>query len=118
MGLTHIVMVSMPHASAEEAHKLHDDFVALQQTSLKNGKPYIVSIRGGRQISIENETTWTHVRGVVYSANRQAFVVEFASASDRDFYVKECPVHQAFATSVGERKVTEVVVIDFIPGET
>lgn len=43
------------------------------------------------------------------------FVVEFASAADRDYYVSEDPVHQAFVSIVGI-VVEKVIIIDFSDG--
>lgn len=44
-----------------------------------------------------------------------AFVVEFASEEDRDYYVKEDLAHRAFAQSLGG-VVGNIVVTDFTTG--
>ena len=44
-----------------------------------------------------------------------AFVVEFASVADRDFYVQKDSVHQEFVHSLGGI-VEKVQVIDYTPG--
>lgn len=44
-----------------------------------------------------------------------AFVVEFASAEDRDYYVLKDPVHQAFVRSL-DGIVEKAQVIDFTDG--
>lgn len=43
------------------------------------------------------------------------FVVEFASAEDRDYYVMTDPAHQAFVTSIGDL-VEKAIVVDFSDG--
>jgi hypothetical protein len=44
-----------------------------------------------------------------------AFVVEFESAADRDYYVNEDPVHQEFVRKVG-KVLEKAQVIDFTDG--
>ena len=44
-----------------------------------------------------------------------AFVVEFESAADRDYYCKEDPVHQAFVQSLSGL-VVKAQAIDYTPG--
>jgi len=43
------------------------------------------------------------------------FVAEFASAEDRDYYVKEDPAHRAFVKSIGEL-IDRATVVDFRDG--
>lgn len=43
------------------------------------------------------------------------FIVEFPSAEDRDYYVGEDPIHQAFIKSL-DGLVEKAVVIDFVNG--
>lgn len=45
-----------------------------------------------------------------------AFVVEFASPEDRDYYVREDPVHQSFIKMAGE-VLEKSQVIDFTNGK-
>lgn len=42
--------------------------------------------------------------------------MEFATAEDRAYYVKEDPAHAAFAKSVSG-SVEKITVLDFTPGE-
>ncbi|OGM49492.1 hypothetical protein ABOM_001728 [Aspergillus bombycis] len=71
----------------------------------ETGKPYIVSSTGGKECSVEGmQNGITHV-----------FVVEFASAEDRDYYAKEDPVHLAFGASLGSI-VAQVQVVDIENG--
>lgn len=44
------------------------------------------------------------------------FVVEFASAADRDYYVSDDPAHRAFVQSI-DGLVEKAVVVDFQDGE-
>lgn len=44
-----------------------------------------------------------------------AFVVEFASAADRDYYVKEDPTHKAFVQSLNG-VIEKAQVVDFTDG--
>ncbi|CAK7224495.1 hypothetical protein SBRCBS47491_005571 [Sporothrix bragantina] len=69
-------------------------------------QPYILSIKGGQDNSPEG------LQGGV----THGFVVEFASAEDRDYYVKTDPAHQAFVKSL-DGLVTKAVVVDFTDGE-
>lgn len=71
----------------------------------KTGKPYIRSGIGGTDNSPEQKQAgFTHV-----------FVVEFESEEDRDYYVKEDPVHKAFKAGL-EGKIKEALVVDFERG--
>ncbi|RAQ43945.1 stress responsive A/B barrel domain protein [Aspergillus flavus] len=68
-------------------------------------KPYIRTSSGGIDDSPE---------GIQHGITH-AFVVEFASAADRDYYVKEDPVHQEFVKSL-DGVVEKAQAIDFTPG--
>ena len=69
------------------------------------GKPYIKASSGGVNNSIEGLADgFTH-----------AFVVEFESVEDRDYYVKKDPAHAAFLKSLGGVLV-KPLVIDFTAG--
>ncbi|KAJ5489092.1 hypothetical protein N7539_003982 [Penicillium diatomitis] len=66
---------------------------------------YIKSSSGGSDNSIEGlQAGITH-----------AFVVEFASAEDRDYYVKEDPAHREFVKSL-DGVLEKGQVIDYTPG--
>jgi hypothetical protein len=92
------------------------EFFSLKQRALKDGKPYIVDIVGGRPISKEG-----------YDQNfQQAFIVTFKSAADRDFFVgppyreRMDPVHEALAKKLlpllatdAMGKPTGIFVFDF-----
>lgn len=44
------------------------------------------------------------------------FVMEFQSAQDRDYYVKEDPDHHAFVKKATSGFVEDIRVVDFEPG--
>lgn len=71
----------------------------------RSEKPYIRSSVGGLDRSIEGaQGGMTH-----------AFVVEFASQEDRDYYVQEDPAHRAFVELMMP-KLVKAQIIDFSPG--
>lgn len=68
------------------------------------GKPYIKASTGGADNSIEGlQAGITH-----------AFVVEFESEEDREYYVKKDPAHAAFVQELS-KVVVKAQVIDFTP---
>lgn len=73
-------------------------------------KPYIKSVTGGRDMSIEGmQHGMTH-----------AFVVEFESTAHRDFYVREDAAHRAFVDKFFKSPaaiVAKALVVDFAPGQ-
>jgi hypothetical protein len=67
--------------------------------------PYVKRIQGGKDNSPEGlQNGLTH-----------AFVVEFANANDRNYYVEQDPAHQAFKKEL-EPLVEKTVVLDFTNG--
>ncbi|KAH8902844.1 hypothetical protein BR93DRAFT_953632 [Coniochaeta sp. PMI_546] len=68
-------------------------------------KPYIRSLTGGRDNSIEGLQN-----GISY-----AFVVEFDSLEKRDYYVKVDPSHKAFLQVAGS-VLEKAIVVDFTDG--
>lgn len=84
-------------------------------------RPYILSISGGKDISIEKlqvliptasltRADWWHQNGISH-----AFVLQFNSNEDRDYYVDSDPVHQAFKEAAGAI-VEKTIVVDFQDG--
>ncbi|KAM7215195.1 dabb domain containing protein [Rhypophila decipiens] len=65
-------------------------------------QPYITSIKGGEDNSIEG----------LHGDVTHAFVVEFASAEDRLYYVHRDPAHKAFIQFVGGL-INKLIVVDF-----
>ncbi|KAK7413184.1 hypothetical protein QQX98_007908, partial [Neonectria punicea] len=83
------------------------DMLALKDRCLhpSTGKPYIVLSKGGADNSIEG------LQGGI----THAFVVEFASEEDREYYVTKDPAHQEFIKGL-LALVDKAQVIDFTPG--
>ncbi|KAI5464268.1 hypothetical protein BGZ63DRAFT_377322 [Mariannaea sp. PMI_226] len=108
MGITHTVLFEFQPDAKPEAIKLAcDRFLALQTNCIHptSKAAYITSLKGGRDNSPENlQGGLTH-----------GFVVEFASADDRDYYVNTDPVHQAYKDSLAG-VVKRAVVVDFTNG--
>ncbi|KAH6695109.1 stress responsive A/B barrel domain-containing protein [Plectosphaerella plurivora] len=106
--ITHIVAVGFKdEVSAETIKETADGFFKLQQSCVNPAtqQPYIVSIKGGKDNSPEG----------LQSGITHAFVVEFASEEDRDFYVKEDLVHRTFAQGLGS-VLAKIIVTDFVAG--
>lgn len=68
-------------------------------------RPYIISVSGGKDISTEN----------LQSGVSHAFVLQFHSNEDRDYYVNEDPAHQAFKFAAGA-VVEKTIVVDYQDG--
>ncbi|PHH84223.1 hypothetical protein CDD83_2296 [Cordyceps sp. RAO-2017] len=106
--IVHIVFFQFkPELTAAERQKVCDQMLALKDSCLhpESEKPYIQSSVGGLDRSIEGaQEGMTH-----------AFVVEFASQDDRDYYVRQDPAHRAFVQHVLP-KLVKAQIIDFSPG--
>lgn len=104
--IVHIVYFRF-QADAQEnlIKKTCENFLALAKDCQRDGSTYIKSIRAGKDISIEGKS-----KGLTH-----AFVVQFKSIEDRDYYVKEDQVHASFVQ--GLTKVEDAQVIDFIDGQ-
>jgi Stress responsive A/B Barrel Domain len=91
--ITHIVLFkyssSISWIDLEEHFK---EFTAFRTTCLKpNGKPYMISMQMGKNHSWE-----PYSKGMTH-----AFILEFANAEDRDYYLLKDPVHHAFSAKAG-----------------
>ncbi|KAE8351488.1 stress responsive A/B barrel domain-containing protein [Aspergillus coremiiformis] len=108
MSVTHIVLFQFKvGTSAEVIKDVCDRMLALKDNCLhpSSQKPYIQTSSGGIDNSIEGlQRDMTH-----------AFVVQFATAADRDYYAKEDPIHQDFVKSLAG-VIEKPQVIDFTPG--
>ncbi|KAB8216994.1 hypothetical protein BDV33DRAFT_206775 [Aspergillus novoparasiticus] len=108
MPITHIVLFQFKAGTSPEIIKdICSRMLGLKDNCLhpSSQKPYIRTSSGGIDDSPE---------GIQHGITH-AFVVEFASAADRDYYVKEDPVHQEFVKSL-DGVVEKVQAIDFTPG--
>lgn len=85
-------------------------------------KPYLKSIMGGRDNSIEGIQVWLSGHGVLSSGwsvlkngLTHCFVIQLESAKDREYYVEKDPAHKDFMNSV-EGIVEQFVGVDFTHG--
>ncbi|KAI5821154.1 stress responsive a b barrel domain-containing protein [Pyronema omphalodes] len=112
MTITHIVLVKLPQATAEDFKTLSDGFNSLATGCKKpDGSTYILSVKGGLENSPE--------AALLNKGFTHGWVVEFASKEDRDYYILEDPVHAAYATELVKAagSVDNVLVFDFTPGQ-
>ena len=109
----HVVLFSYkPGTSQATIDEIANRFRALATDAVRDGKPYIVSLVSGPQISGEKA-----------GKNMQAgFIVEFKSEGDRNYYVGTPvvtdpkyfePAHAEFKDFVGPY-LSDVVVYDFV----
>ncbi|KAF2744656.1 hypothetical protein M011DRAFT_408072 [Sporormia fimetaria CBS 119925] len=108
MGVTHIVLFQFKaSASSEDINDISQRMLGLKNNRIHpmSKKPYIKSASGGTDNSPEGaKNGLTH-----------AFVMEFETAEDRDYYVNEEPVHDEFKKLVG-KVLEKAVVADFTAG--
>ncbi|RMJ24249.1 hypothetical protein PHISP_04885 [Aspergillus sp. HF37] len=108
MAITHIVLFGFKaDASAAVVQDACTRMLALKDQCLhpSSQKPYIKASSGGADNSVEG----------IQNGITHAFVVEFENAHDREYYVKNDPVHQAFVQSM-DGIIEKVQVIDFTHG--
>ncbi|PFH58912.1 hypothetical protein XA68_13061 [Ophiocordyceps unilateralis] len=98
-----------PGSEADQVPPLQlcDQMLRLKDSCLhpQSEKPYIQSSMGGLDKSIEG----------AHGGMTHAFVVQFASQEDRDYYVQEDPAHRTFVDSILPNLV-KARIIDFTPG--
>ncbi|KAL4939978.1 hypothetical protein BDV06DRAFT_197705 [Aspergillus oleicola] len=108
MPITHIVLFKLKAGlGAEVVNDLCKRMLALKDNCLHptSQTPYILSSSGGVDNSPEGRQ-----EGITH-----AFVVEFASAADRDYYVEKDPAHLEFVSTLGG-VVEKAQVIDYTNG--
>lgn len=86
--------------------ELTSRFLALQANCQLDGRPYIRSLKGGKQTSPED----------LHGGMQVVFVAEFASQQELEYYVFRDPVHDAFKTGLKDLGVEGVTVLDFTDG--
>ncbi|KAE8414668.1 stress responsive A/B barrel domain-containing protein [Aspergillus pseudocaelatus] len=108
MSITHIVLFQFKQdAAPESVQNACKRMLSLKDHCLhpSTGKPYIRSASGGRDNSPEGAQG-----GITH-----AFIVEFATAAERDYYVASDTVHQEFVRSL-DGLIEKALVVDFTPG--
>ncbi|KAK7720226.1 hypothetical protein SLS57_005634 [Botryosphaeria dothidea] len=106
--ITHIVLFKYRPTISWEAFESHfETFKALQHQCLHPlaNRPYMLSMRMGKNRSWEP----------FHKGMTHAFVLEFASQDDLDYYLTKDPVHLAFSRAAGPL-VEDSVVVDIRDG--
>ncbi|KAI9162774.1 dabb-domain-containing protein [Paramyrothecium foliicola] len=122
-SLTHTVLFQFKaKAEAEHVKEACTRFLSLKDQCIHptTQSPYILSLKGGKDNSPEglqvlNSSPASHqimLSDQIQNGITHGFVVEFASAADRDYYVSKDPAHQAFVKSIGDL-VDKAIVVDF-----
>ncbi|KAI1823515.1 stress responsive A/B barrel domain-containing protein [Xylaria intraflava] len=105
MPVNHIVLFQFKaEAGTASAETAFTNMLALKDACVRDDtqKPYIKSLTGGKDISVEGLST-----GIQY-----AFVVEFENEEDRNFYVHKDKAHKAFVTSIWPI-LEKAIVVDY-----
>ncbi|KAJ5952627.1 Dimeric alpha-beta barrel [Penicillium vulpinum] len=108
MSITHIVLFQFKSELATEViHDACERMIALKDNCVHptSQSPYIKSASGGKDNSPEG----------IQNGITHAFVVEFTSAADRDYYVQSDPAHLAFVKFL-DGLIEKAQVIDFSDG--
>ncbi|PHH64470.1 hypothetical protein CDD81_4545 [Ophiocordyceps australis] len=107
--IVHVVLFQFKSETPESERKeLSQKMLRLKTSCIHPTlhRPYITSSVGGLDNSIEgSQDGFTH-----------AFVVEFESQQDRDYYVRHDPAHKAFVSEAMPR-LARAHIVDFVPGE-
>ncbi|KAI4616781.1 hypothetical protein J4E90_001593 [Alternaria incomplexa] len=105
---THIVLFQFKDGTSKFAVKeVIAQFFGLKKTCIHPTtlRPYIVSISGGKDISTEN----------LQNGISHAFVLQFHSIEDRDYYVNDDPVHKTFKEAAASA-LEKAIVVDYQNG--
>ncbi|OCK97770.1 uncharacterized protein K441DRAFT_685414 [Cenococcum geophilum 1.58] len=108
MGVTHIVLFQFKSSANPEAiNDISRRMLALKDDCIHptSKKPYIKSASGGTDNSPEG----------IQNGITHAFIVEFESAEDRDYYINDDPAHDEFKKLAG-KVLEKAQVIDFTDG--
>ncbi|KAE8154547.1 hypothetical protein BDV25DRAFT_147472 [Aspergillus avenaceus] len=108
MSITHLVLFKFkPGLDPEVVNDTCQRMLGLKDNCLHptSQKPYIKTSSGGKDNSPEG----------IQNGITHAFVVEFANASDRDYYVNEDPAHLAFVKSL-DGIIDKAQAVDFTDG--
>ncbi|KAF2117585.1 stress responsive A/B barrel domain-containing protein [Lophiotrema nucula] len=106
--ISHIVLFQFKKGTNQVTIKeINSKLLALKKSCIHPGThlPYIVSITGGKDISIESKQDgFTH-----------AFILRFYSKEDRNYYVEKDPAHKQFKDAAAS-VIEKVQVLDFQEG--
>ncbi|KAF2184407.1 stress responsive A/B barrel domain-containing protein [Zopfia rhizophila CBS 207.26] len=106
--ITHIVLFQFKQgASATAIKEINAQMLRLKKTCIHptTQKPYIKSITGGVDNSIENlQNGITH-----------AFIVQFSNPEDRNYYIEKDPAYETFKKAAGAI-LDKAQVVDFKEG--
>ncbi|KAF2196703.1 hypothetical protein GQ43DRAFT_426059 [Delitschia confertaspora ATCC 74209] len=108
MTVTHIVLFQFKKdATAEDVSTISRLTLALKNDCIhpKTNKPYIKSASGGTDNSPEG----------IQNGITHAFIMEFETEADRDYYLFKDPAHDAFKKLAG-RVLEKVQAVDFTDG--
>ncbi|PYH94044.1 stress responsive A/B barrel domain protein [Aspergillus ellipticus CBS 707.79] len=109
MQVTHIVLLEFkPEVTSEIQENVASQVKALGDNCIHpvTGKPYIMSMKAGADVSIES----------LQNGISHAFVSVFENTEDRDYFVHKDPAHIAVVQNFKEH-LAKVQVVDFIDGK-
>ncbi|OOF93313.1 hypothetical protein ASPCADRAFT_407513 [Aspergillus carbonarius ITEM 5010] len=109
MQVTHVVLLEFkPDVVPEVRENVASQVKALRESCIhpETGKPYILSMKAGVDVSIEG----------LHNGMSHAFVSVFENTADRDYFVNKDPAHIAVVQNVKEH-LAKVQVVDFIDGK-
>ncbi|GAA6003829.1 hypothetical protein JCM10207_006427 [Rhodosporidiobolus poonsookiae] len=108
--VTHILAVRYkPSTTAEERRGTADAILALPTRCVRDGKPYVTVVGGGKENSNHRAAKgFDHI-----------FVFTFDSPEARDYFNTQDPVHLEFiaAASQGGNGPDDLIALDFSAGE-
>ncbi|EHA58077.1 stress responsive A/B barrel domain-containing protein [Pyricularia oryzae 70-15] len=108
MTQVHTVLFTFKSSASDDQVKdACKQFITLKDKCIHptSQAPYILSLKAGRDNSEEDcQEGLTH-----------AFVVEFASAEDRDYYTHKDPAHQDLIRAM-DPLIERAVAVDFLDG--
>ncbi|KAJ5356662.1 Dimeric alpha-beta barrel [Penicillium concentricum] len=105
MSITHIVLFQFKaDLAAEVIQDVCGRMLALKDNCVHptSQEPYIKSASGGKDNSPEG----------IQNGITHAFVMEFTSAADRDYYIQSDPIHLGFVKTL-DGLIEKAQVIDF-----
>ncbi|OTA99280.1 hypothetical protein M426DRAFT_325263 [Hypoxylon sp. CI-4A] len=108
MALKHLVLFQFKTGtSAEVVKEATSRMLGLKESCVSptSQKPYIKSLTGGKDNSPEG-----FQNGITH-----AFVAEFESPDDREYYINKDPAHEEFKVFVVPL-IEKLVVVDFFEG--